>query len=506
MLIINLEYIFLAGHRYFLVKNCMEMCRKLTFYLHTRLLHSSINDFWDRMPLARILNRLSGDYDTVNHHIPGMTEWTAHSVFGCMRNLSLLVFLGNPILLIFVVVFYKVASKLQGKLDAVLKRFGALESKLGGPIRQMYNEMLRGVTLIRIFNKEKESLNEYYEKLDQGRRKSFLEFSVHRWYNIRLKIFAMMITIPGQLLILLTMPKVGTVGMLLSTLLEVEDQINGLLWMVQCWSNCIDKWNNVEKYLDIPVEDGYTDYNDIVHRFESKTQESSVKLMETESIEIDKNNLDQQFKIKKGNVSFKNFSVKYRPDLPNALKNINIDIKGGEKLGIVGRTGAGKTTMIKTLYRSFGTYEGKIKIDGQDISKVGLKELRKNITVIPQDPSLFSETLRRNIDIKDQFSDQEIIDILKRFEIWNKFESDGLNFKIESEGKNLSQGEKQIICMARALLKKSKLVLLDEATASIDVITEKKIQNAVETLFGDATILIIAHRLNTIMFCDKILV
>ena len=268
--------------------------------------------------------------------------------------------------------------------------------------------------------------------------------------------------------------------------MEVEDHINGLLWMIQRWSHSIYKWNNIEKYLDVPVEEGYNDYNDIVNKFEGKHQEST--LMETEMKE-EKKASDKEFEITKGKVSFENFSVKYRPNLPNVLKNIDLQIKGGEKLGIVGRTGAGKTTLIKTLYRSFGTYEGKIKIDGKDISKVGLKELRKNITVIPQDPSLFSETLRKNIDPKEQFSDEKIIEILKNFEIWDKFESDsGLNFKIENEGKNLSQGEKQIICMARALLRKSKLVLLDEATASIDVVTEKKIQNAVENLFGDATI------------------
>jgi len=360
----------------------------------------------------------------------------------------------------FVFIFFKIAGVLQGKLMAVLRRFGALESKLGGPVRQMYNEMIRGLTVIRIFNKEEESLRMYYEKLDQNRRKGFLEYCVHRWYNLRFKLFAMLITVPGQLLIFLTMPQVGTVGMLLGALQESEDHMNGLLWLIQRWSHVIDKWNNVEKYLDVPVEDGYTDYQDIVKKFENQNEGSSEKLMETEVKEVNENKLDKEFNISEGKVCFENFSVKYRPNLPNVLKNINLKIKGGEKLGIVGRTGAGKTTLIKTLYRSFGTYEGKIKIDNKDISKAGLKELRKNITVIPQDPNLFSETLRKNIDPKDQYSDEKIIEILKNFEIWDKFESDdGLNFKIETEGKNLSQGEKQIICMARALLRKSKLVL-----------------------------------------------
>ena len=140
------------------------------------------------MPLARILSRLSGDFDVVNHHMPGMTEWTAHSVFGCLRNLSMLILLGNPLLLIFVAIFFKVATKLQEKLQNILTRIEALDTTMIGPIRQMYNEMIRGITVIRIFNKEEASLNQYYEKLDKSRRLDFVEWYIHRWYHLRVRI------------------------------------------------------------------------------------------------------------------------------------------------------------------------------------------------------------------------------------------------------------------------------------------------------------------------------
>ena len=156
----------------------------------------------------------------------------------------------------------------------------------------------------------------------------------------------------------------------------------------------------------------------------------------------------------------------------------------------------------------FDGYEGEIRIDGHEISSGDLKKLRSAMTVIPQDPQLFQNSLKNNIDPYGEFEDYKIIEILKNFEIWDeKFrDHNGLEFVIEDSGQNLSQGEKQLICMVRALLSQSKLILLDEATANIDIKTESLFQKAIKTKFNDCTVLIIAHRLNTIMFCDDILV
>jgi len=215
----------------------------------------------------------------------------------------------------------------------------------------------------------------------------------------------------------------------------------------------------------------------------------------------------------KGVLEFQNVSVRYQPQLPKVLNDLNLKIESGLKVGILGRTGAGKSTFMASIYKSFEDYEGNILIDGKEISGCDLKNLRKSITIIPQDPHLFEDTLRKNLDPLDEKEDYEIIHVLQNLGIWQKFiigvaegEKTGLNYKIENDSKNLSQGEKQLLCMGRAMLHKNKLILLDEATANIDVITEAKIQRTITENFGDSTVLMIAHRLNTIMFCDKILV
>ena len=207
---------------------------------------------------------------------------------------------------------------------------------------------------------------------------------------------------------------------------------------------------------------------------------------------------------KKGRIVIKNLSIRYRRGLPYVLNNLTLRIRSGSKVGIVGRTGAGKTTLITALYRTFQDYKGQILIDGVEIRKLDLKVLRQGMTIIPQDPYLFEDTLRNNIDPMKDFTDEEIQAILKDVDLWKKFAMlDGLTTKIEKEGSNLSQGEKQLVCLARALLFKKKLVLMDEATSNIDVKTEKTIQSLIKERFVDSTVLVIAHRLNTILHCDK---
>ena len=205
-----------------------------------------------------------------------------------------------------------------------------------------------------------------------------------------------------------------------------------------------------------------------------------------------------------GKIVIKRLSIKYRPNLPYVIKDLTLRVRSGCKVGIVGRTGAGKTTLITSLYRTFADYKGEIKIDGVEIRDLGLKVLRQGLTIIPQDPYLFEDTIRNNIDPMSDFSDQAIEDILDDVDLWKKFvELEGLSTKIEKDGGNLSQGEKQLVCMARALLFKKKVVLMDEATSNIDVKTEQTIQKLIKERFVDSTVLVIAHRLNTILHCDK---
>ena len=200
-------------------------------------------------------------------------------------------------------------------------------------------------------------------------------------------------------------------------------------------------------------------------------------------------------------------SAKYREDTEIVLKKLNFIINPGEKVGIVGRTGSGKSTIALCLFRLIEAYEGSINIDDIDISLIPLEKLRKNITIIPQDPVLIEGSLRFNIDPFNYYTNKQIIEVIKKLKfdyIINKNPL-GLEQIITEEGSNLSVGEKQLICIVRAILRKSKIIVMDEATANIDYKTEEIIQNSMNEIINKSTIITIAHRLKTIINYDKII-
>ena len=209
-----------------------------------------------------------------------------------------------------------------------------------------------------------------------------------------------------------------------------------------------------------------------------------------------------------GRIQMRSVHFRYRPNLPLVLKDISVDIKGGMKVGIVGRTGAGKSSLISTLLRLVELDAGTISVDGVDIGEIGLADLRSAIAVIPQDPVLFQGTVRYNIDPFNAHSDEDVWRALDRANLKEKVAGEGsqLMMVVEAEGENFSVGEKQLICLARALLRRNKILLLDEATASVDVATDHAIQSTIQDAFSACTVLTIAHRLNTVIGYDLILV
>jgi ABC-type multidrug transport system fused ATPase/permease subunit len=210
--------------------------------------------------------------------------------------------------------------------------------------------------------------------------------------------------------------------------------------------------------------------------------------------------------IKKGKINFINYSVKYRPDTPLILKNINLEIKPGEKIGVCGRTGSGKSTLLLCLFRILEAHEGKILIDDIDISKVGLEILRKSLTIIPQEPILIEGNIRDNVDPSKTLNDIEINKLLVEVGLSEFLEGKDLDYKIEDNGNNISVGEKQLLCIARALIKKTKIILMDEATANIDYRTESILKKNINEDMKESTVITIAHRIKTIINYDKILV
>ena len=206
-----------------------------------------------------------------------------------------------------------------------------------------------------------------------------------------------------------------------------------------------------------------------------------------------------------GKIKFENYSVKYRDNTEIVLKNLNFEIFPKEKIGICGRTGSGKSTICLCLFRIIESLMGKIYIDDIDISKIGLNILRKNLTLIPQDPIIIEGTIKFNIDPFNNYDNNKIIEILKDIGFnYNEDDNNILN-KIINEN-NLSVGEKQLICITRAILRKTKIIIMDEATSNIDIKTEQKIQEIFNKYFIDCTVITIAHRIKTIINYHKILV
>ncbi len=210
----------------------------------------------------------------------------------------------------------------------------------------------------------------------------------------------------------------------------------------------------------------------------------------------------------KGEIKFENYKMKYRENLPFVLKNVTFEIRGGERVGVCGRTGSGKSSLVNGLLRLVESSEGSIKIDGIDISNVNIGELRRAISVIPQDPVLFSGTVRSNLDPFEKHSDEEVWSALQKSNLNNVILSreDGLNSKMEEGGTNFSVGERQLLCLARAIIRNCKILVLDECSSSVDMETDKILQESIKENFKNCTIISIAHRLSTIIDFDRILV
>uniref|UniRef100_A0A8C5SIY1 Uncharacterized protein n=1 Tax=Laticauda laticaudata TaxID=8630 RepID=A0A8C5SIY1_LATLA len=367
--------------------------------------------------------------------------------------------------------FYVATSRQLRRLDSVTR----------SPIYSHFGETVSGLSVIRAFGHQERFL-QHNEKIVDVNQKSVYSWLVsNRWLAVRLELVGNLTVFFAALLAVFVKNSLnsGIVGLSISSAMNITQTLNWLVRMTSELETNIVAIERLNEYTEIKNEAPWV-----------TTQRPPSQWP---------NN---------GEITFIDYKVRYRPELELVLDGINCDIKGTEKIGVVGRTGAGKSSLTNCLFRILEAAGGKILIDGLDIATLGLHDLREKLTIIPQDPILFSGTLRMNLDPFDQYSDEDIWHTLELAHLKSYVQAlpEGLSSPVSEGGENLSVGQRQLVCLARALLRKSKILILDEATAAVDMETDHLIQETIRSEFANCTVITIAHRLHTIMDSHRVLV
>ncbi|XP_033169144.1 multidrug resistance-associated protein 1 isoform X8 [Drosophila mauritiana] len=445
------------------------------------IIRGSVCRFFDITPIGRLLNSFSGDMDVVDEELPATMDSFMTFIFMVLATI-VVISLSTPIFLAVIVPIAFLYYFAQRFYVATSRQLMRLESVSRSPIYSHFSETVTGASTIRAYNVGDRFIEESDAKVDKNQVCKYPSVIANRWLAIRLEMVGNLIILFASLFAVLggqTNP--GLVGLSVSYALQVTQTLN---WLVRMSSDIETNIVSVER----------------IKEYGETKQEAPWEL------EQDKNkpkNWPQE-----GHVEFQNFQVRYREGLDLVLRGVSFNIKGGEKVGIVGRTGAGKSSLTLALFRIIEAAGGRISIDGVDIASMGLHMLRSRLTIIPQDPVLFSGSLRINLDPFEIKTDDEIWKALElsHLKSFVKSLAAGLNHEIAEGGENLSVGQRQLVCLARALLRKTKVLVLDEATAAVDLETDDLIQKTIRTEFKECTVLTIAHRLNTILDSDKVIV
>ncbi|KAK2649459.1 hypothetical protein Ddye_016948 [Dipteronia dyeriana] len=454
-----------------------------TFF--NQILHSILHapmSFFDTTPSGRILSRVSTDQTNIDIFLPFFMGITVSMYITLLSIFIITCQYAWPTVFLLIPLawanywyrgYYLSSARELTRLDQITK----------APVIHHFSETISGFMTIRSFQKQNRFCEENLTRVNSNLRMSFHNYGSSEWLGFRLELLGSLFFCTATMFMILLPSSIinpASVGLALSYGMALDSVLFFVVYISCLLENQMVSVERIEQFTNIPSEAAW--------EIEDRHPPPSWP--------------DQ------GNVDIKDLQVRYRPNTPLILKGITVNFRGGEKIGIVGRTGSGKSTLIQVFFRLIEPSGGRIIVDGFDISLLGLHDVRSRFGIIPQDPVLFEGTVRSNIDPTGQYTDDEIWKSLERCQLKDVVTAkpSKLDSLVTDQGDNWSVGQKQLLCLGRVMLKRSRLLFMDEATASVDSQTDAVIQKIIREDFAACTIISIAHRIPTVMDCDKVLV
>uniref|UniRef100_A0A7N9AT35 ATP-binding cassette, sub-family C (CFTR/MRP), member 9 n=1 Tax=Mastacembelus armatus TaxID=205130 RepID=A0A7N9AT35_9TELE len=451
--------------------------------LLNKIIHAPIR-FFDITPLGQILNRFSADTNIIDQHIPPTLESLTRSTLLCLSAIGVISSI-TPAFLVALVPLAVAFYFIQKYFRVASKDLQDLDDSTQLPLLCHFSETAEGLTTIRAFRHEARFKQRMLELTDTNNTAYLFLSAANRWLEVRTDYLGAVIvlTAAGASIWSLRygLPSGGLVGLGLTYALTVTNYLN---WVVRNLADLEVQMSAVKK----------------VKSFLSTESENYEGSMDTSQVP---ENWPQD-----GEIKIQDLCARYDPMLKPVLKHVNAYIKPGQKVGICGRTGSGKSSLSLAFFNMVDIFEGKIVIDGIDICKLPLQTLRSRLSIILQDPVLFSGSIRFNLDPERTCSDDRLWEALEIAQLKNMVKAlpGGIDAVVTEGGENFSVGQRQLFCLARAFVRKSSIFIMDEATASIDMATENILQKVVMTAFADRTVVTIAHRVHTILTADLVIV